>query len=168
MRYIYLLGSSQLFDGFVSTLQERWTAGSAAQKEAISSQGYWPLTKALVNRILDEEVLVNDKIYFTGHSQGGMMAALSSMYVEKSRGEKIQTVTFAALGGSCAARSLGWPRDANLLDDVDPYVHHQQITDYADVYDCTSRARAPLERLRGSRAPLRRPARARISRTASP
>lgn len=119
---------------FATTMHERFGSVSA---ETFSKLGYWPVQKALVDRLLDEDVPDMDKVKFSGQSQGGAIAALMSMYVAKSRGQKIDTVTFSAVGGACWARELGWPDQdgANYLDDIDPYRYHSHITDYADAYD---------------------------------
>ncbi|KAJ1616724.1 hypothetical protein T492DRAFT_894910, partial [Pavlovales sp. CCMP2436] len=86
---------------FAATLHTRYPSVPEATFDKL---GYWPLLKALTNQILDDD-LGDDEVYITGHSQGGGAAALMSMYIEKSRGRVIDTITFAA------------------------------ITDYADVYD---------------------------------
>lgn len=133
-RGILTLGTYVQAGPLANTMHERFRSVPA---ETFSKFGYWPVNKALVNRLLDEEVPDADKVKFTGHSQGGAIAALMSMYIAKSRGKIIDTVTFDAVGGACWARELGWPDQdgANYLDDVDAYRYHPYITDYADAYD---------------------------------
>ena len=71
----------------------------------------------------------------TGHGHGGTRAALVSMYFEKKLGRYYEAVTFGAPGALCWARNLD--HGGNLLDDVDPFIMHSQITDYVHPLDIT-------------------------------
>jgi hypothetical protein len=75
-----------------------------------------------------------ETIMISGHSQGGTRAQLMSMYLRKSRGWSVETVSMSATGAKCMA-SLVMNDDANYLDDVEPDIDHPQITDYAHVFD---------------------------------
>lgn len=101
----------------------------------VGKTGYWEFSKAIADSVRSS-LGENETLTISGHSQGGARAALISMYLEKKYGEKHDTVTFAATGGSCFSRDLAYT-SGNMLDDVDPYVSHDQVTEYVhplDVY----------------------------------
>jgi len=60
------------------------------------------------------------------------------MYMKKKMKMDIPTVTFAATGPQCVARLLHSNYD--MLDDVDPYVNHPQITEYVHYLDVWGQA----------------------------
>lgn len=96
--------------------------------------GYWEFTKVIADSAYNSAMAENQTFRITGHSQGGGRAALVSMYLDKKYGKKFQTVTFAAVGGQCWSRDL-YGTDGNMLDDVDPYKTHSQVTDYVHPLD---------------------------------
>jgi hypothetical protein len=112
--------------------------------DEVKKTGYWEFTKAIAESVrlaaLGPDGLAptknstGEKLYLTGLSQGGSRAALVSMYFEKSFHEVYDTVTFGATGGLCFSRDLDGS-DGHLLDDVDPYVMHEQIIDYVHPLD---------------------------------
>jgi len=115
----------------VGSLKEVWedTTGLST----VVDQGFWPITKEVVMatiRGLDS----GEKLFFTGHSQGGSRAALAAMWRENLDGTLHETVTFGALGGTCFARNLAMS-DSTYLADVNPFVTHDQITEYVDAID---------------------------------
>jgi len=101
--------------------------------------GYWGVTKQLVDKSYSELNMNRNNDYtrsaliLTGHSQGGTRAALASMYMKKKKNLDITTVTFGSTGPQCMARLLHSNYD--MLDDVDPYVNHPQITEYVHYLD---------------------------------
>jgi len=122
-----------------------------SQLEEVSATGYWLFTKMITDTALDayeqsrsssgfgfdnsspSPPEPGENFWLSGYSQGGSRAALASMYLEKSRNEKYQTITFAATGGTCFSRRLD--NDANFLQDLNPYKVHPQITDYVHPLD---------------------------------
>lgn len=102
----------------------------------VAKTGYWEFTKVIVDSVYQEHVNTSEPetLYITGHSQGGGRAALSSMYLEKKFNKTIETVTFAATGGGCFSRKLSLT-GGTMLDDVNPYVVHEQVTDYVHPLD---------------------------------
>ena len=62
----------------------------------------------------------------SGHSQGGTRAQMMSMYLKKTRGLEVETVSFSGTGAKCMA-GLVMNDDANYLDDVDPDIEHTQV-----------------------------------------
>jgi len=101
----------------------------------VEKTGYWEFTKHIVDSVysgLDPEM--EGTLYITGHSQGGSRAALSSMYLEKKFGEKFETITFAAVGGACFSRNLTFT-GGDMLEDVNPFASHEQVTDYVHPLD---------------------------------
>jgi len=75
----------------------------------------------------------NETFMLTGYSAGGTRASLLSMYFEKKFGKSYETISFVAPGPLCFARHMA--TGANLLEDVDPYIMHQQITEYVNPLD---------------------------------
>jgi hypothetical protein len=103
------------------------------EKEAFR-RGYWQITKHLADSFADAHRNNRETIMISGHSQGGTRAQLMSMYLRKSRGWSVETVSVSGTGAKCMA-SLVMNDDANYLDDVEPDIEHPQITDYAHVFD---------------------------------
>jgi hypothetical protein len=109
--------------------------------EDIRKHGYWPLTKMMVRTLLpvDRDVTKDPTIYITGHSQGGSRASLVSMWLEKEDGEKYKTYSLSPIGVQCFSRQLsylpGSSSGADYLNDVDPYIFHDQITSYKHPLD---------------------------------
>eukprot|EP00392_Amoebophrya_sp_AT5.2_P014123 g14261.t1 len=93
-------------------------------------QGYWPLTKQLVDAILP--TVAGKNLYLTGHSQGGGRAQLVSMWLEKQKGMTVPTYTFDGVGVQCAVR---YALPAAYAADVDVTVLHPQITQYVHALD---------------------------------
>jgi len=105
----------------------------------VARTGYWELTKTIADSVR-ESVSANARtpLYITGHSQGGARASLVSMYFEKRYNESIETITFSGIGTSCLSRGssgFGGTYHTDLTADVDPFIHHPQITDYSHVLD---------------------------------
>ena len=100
----------------------------------VESTGYWKLTKFVVDQAFERAKHGNRTLVLTGHSQGGTRAQLASMYLHQKNGIQCPTVTFAATGSACLSR-LMFDTDANLLDDVDPFVMHDHMVDYVHPLD---------------------------------
>lgn len=107
--------------------------GGLTLKEA-EATGYWKLTKFVVDEAAKTAREHNRTLLLTGHSQGGTRAQFASMYLYKTTGIAHPTITFAATGGACAAR-LMFDSNANLLDDVDPFVKHENMVEYVNPLD---------------------------------
>jgi hypothetical protein len=111
----------------------------------IQKYGYWPLTKLMIRALLpaDRDKTKDPSIYITGHSQGGARASLVSMWLEKEDGEKYRTYALAPVGVQCFSRSLsylpGSSYGMDYLDDVNPYIFHDQITSYKHPLDIFAR-----------------------------
>ena len=109
-------------------------ADYSISKSDFHAKGYWSITKALVEKTYDNfkaqaRTTTNATTFIlSGHSAGGTRAALASMYMKKMKSVTIPTVTFAATGSQCPPRDLHSGK--NLLDEVDPYISHSQITEY--------------------------------------
>jgi hypothetical protein len=107
----------------------------------IKKYGYWPITKLMVRQVLaaDRDLDAEPTIYISGHSQGGARASLVSMWLEKEDGKKYKTYSLSPLGVQCFSRQLaflpGSSSGSNYLDDVNPYIFHDQITSYLHPYD---------------------------------
>jgi len=107
----------------------------------IKKYGYWPITKMMVRALLpaDRDQDAEPNIFISGHSQGGARASLVSMWLEKEDGKKYKTYSLSPLGVQCISRQLaflpGSTNGADYLDDVDPYVFHDQITSYLHPFD---------------------------------
>ena len=87
----------------------------------VKSQGYWPVTKAVLAEVRRTMALVTDsRLLLSGFSQGGGRAQLARMWMEKEFSEKPVVITFAAVGAACFPRDLDGPGRTNLLQDVDP------------------------------------------------
>ena len=54
---------------------------------------------------------------------------------ETKHQEKWPVVTFGAVGAACFPRNLDGKGRTDLLDDVDPYHHYENMTDYQNVFD---------------------------------
>lgn len=106
--------------------------GGLTDSEA-KARGYWKLTKHLVDDVVDN-LSLNRTLVLTGHSQGGTRAQFASMYLRKKTGISHPAITFAATGSSCAARML-YNSENGILDDVDPFVPHPDMTDYVHPLD---------------------------------
>lgn len=107
--------------------------GGFTMKDA-EATGYWKLTKLIVDEaaILAREN--NRTLVLTGHSQGGTRAQFASMYLYRTTGIAHPTITFAATGGACAAR-LTFDSNGNFLEDVDPFVRHENMVEYVHPLD---------------------------------
>ena len=57
------------------------------------------------------------------------------MYTEKQYGEKWPTVTFAAPGTACFPQDLGGIGCMNYLDDMDPTIAYENVTNYMNFFD---------------------------------
>ncbi|GMI38942.1 hypothetical protein TeGR_g11085 [Tetraparma gracilis] len=107
----------------------------------IKKYGYWPITKLMVRSLLpaDRDQNLDPTIYISGHSQGGARASLVSMWLEKEDGVAYKTYSLSPLGVQCMSRQLAFlPGSSNghdYLDDVDPYIRHDQITSYLHPLD---------------------------------
>ena len=97
-------------------------------KEA-RKQGYWPIVKAVVEQVR-KDLPPGGRILFSGYSQGGGHAQMSRMYTEKKYGEKWPTVTFGAIGAACYPRDLGGIFRTNYLEDMDPTIMYDNVTNY--------------------------------------
>mmetsp|Transcript_56549 Transcript_56549/g.127857 ORF Transcript_56549/g.127857 Transcript_56549/m.127857 type:complete len:596 (-) Transcript_56549:91-1878(-) len=100
----------------------------------VAETGYWEFTKLIAESARTVAITAGEAFYITGHSQGGARAALTSMYLEKQHGTKYTTTTFAAVGGTCFSRNIAYTSE-NMLSDVDPFVTHDQITEYVHALD---------------------------------
>ncbi|KAG7362771.1 hypothetical protein IV203_026131 [Nitzschia inconspicua] len=144
----YILGRKRpLKDGFrrkqsimeelVNTVARNETLSNAiggfTVKDA-EATGYWKLTKFIVDEAARRARENNRTLVLTGHSQGGTRAQLASMYLYKTTGISHPTVTFAATGGACASRLLFYS-NADLLNDVDPFVRHENMVEYVHPLD---------------------------------
>jgi len=107
--------------------------------DEVGRTAYWEFTKAIADSVRDSvSASARGPLYLTGHSQGGSRANLVSMYFEKRYNDVINTTTFGAMGGSCFARGnagFGGSWHMDLTADVDPFIHHPQITEYVHVLD---------------------------------
>jgi len=110
-------------------------------KEDIKRYGYWPITKVMVREVLpaDRDLAAEPNIYISGHSQGGARSSLVSMWLEKEDGTKYKTYSLSPIGTQCMSRKLsflpGSSNGYNYLDDVDPYISHDQITSFLHPLD---------------------------------
>lgn len=107
--------------------------GGLTVREA-EAMGYWKLTKLIVDEVAKRVHSNNRTLILTGHSQGGTRAQFASMYLFQTTGIAHPTVTFAATGGACAAR-LMFDSNANLLDDLDPFIRHENMVEYVHPLD---------------------------------
>lgn len=106
-------------------------SGIKFNEDIAEDYGYWPLTRHFVDSFAADAT--TDNLLLTGHSQGGSRAQLASMYLQKRYGKTINGVTFSATGAGCFPQLL-WS-GKNYLDDVDPLVVHEQLTDYSHPLD---------------------------------
>lgn len=91
--------------------------------------GYFAVAKKIVDATLEGKNLSDtSSIKLTGHSLGGALASLSSMYLKKKHGYAYETIVFGAVGTQCLARK----RMSDYMDSTEP---HPQITNYVDDYD---------------------------------
>eukprot|EP01065_Artemidia_motanka_P042187 TRINITY_DN5611_c0_g1_i1.p1 TRINITY_DN5611_c0_g1~~TRINITY_DN5611_c0_g1_i1.p1 ORF type:complete len:604 (+),score=196.10 TRINITY_DN5611_c0_g1_i1:134-1813(+) len=110
--------------------------GTMTQRQAVKT-GYWTLVKAMVDSVLTSMVS-GSSLILTGHSQGGAHAQMASMWL-RTRGlansRRTPAVTFASAGGGvCTPRYLHLGH-TNLLTEINPYIFHDQIVDYAHALD---------------------------------
>mmetsp|Transcript_59910 Transcript_59910/g.122971 ORF Transcript_59910/g.122971 Transcript_59910/m.122971 type:complete len:561 (-) Transcript_59910:112-1794(-) len=132
--------STTLSVGFICTYnafnaglgEDLATASPETSLEQAKATGYWEITKAIADELHVQLAGSGDSLLFTGHSQGGTRAALASMYMDK-KGNSYDAITFAATGPQCMARLMH--SDADLVQDVDPFKQHPQITEYVHVLD---------------------------------
>jgi len=92
------------------------------------NQGYFLIAKQVVDDVIQRYNITtgpNSNLKITGHSLGGTLASLMSMYVEDTYGSVLDTVVFSALGVRCLNVKFGW-----LIDKFRP-----QITNYYSSYD---------------------------------
>jgi hypothetical protein len=100
-------------------------------------QGYWPLLKRVVREVLATS---SGKVYLTGHSKGGALAALTSMWLAQETGIRYPTYALEATGYQC------WANRA-LRDDVDSSDPHPQIVTYRDALSHYARLDRPVGRV---------------------
>mmetsp|Transcript_28448 Transcript_28448/g.69224 ORF Transcript_28448/g.69224 Transcript_28448/m.69224 type:complete len:321 (+) Transcript_28448:452-1414(+) len=119
-----------------SSLQESLldSNGNGLTLQDAKDTGYWKLTKHIVDVVYARAVSQNRTLVISGHSQGGTRAQLASMYLHHKYDVKVPTVSFAATGSACMARHL-FHSKANFLQDVDPAVAHDHITEYVHPLD---------------------------------
>jgi hypothetical protein len=98
--------------------QELAAAGVATKMDEteVISRGYWELTKYLADKVV-ASLPAGQKLFISGHSQGGTRASLVAMYLKKSTGVAYPTVSFAGTGASCMSRLLYYS-NGHLLADV--------------------------------------------------
>ena len=103
--------------------------------------GYWPVTKQVIDAVrvnvmgLSTGSTTNNRLLFSGYSQGGGRAQLARMYTEKVHLEKWPTITFGGVGAACFPRDLRGPGRTNLLNDVDPTKFYEDVIDYEHYLD---------------------------------
>jgi len=115
--------------------QKRWrklAEDNGIDPERAEKTGYWEFSKRIAE-VAVRNVHANETFMLTGHSAGGTRAALLSMYFKKKLGKNYEAISFAGPGPLCFARHMA--TGANLLEDVDPYIMHQQITEYVHPLD---------------------------------
>jgi hypothetical protein len=118
------------------TTMESKTKIKLTEDEA-TKQGYWEVTKQIIET-LRTEIMGGDSsknLLITGHSQGGGRAQLHRMYLQKRHNEKPPVVTFGAVGPACFPRKLDGPGRTDLLDDLDPTMFYEDVTDYQHFLD---------------------------------
>lgn len=115
--------------------QELAAAGVATKMDEteVISRGYWELTKYLADKVV-ASLPAGQKLFISGHSQGGTRASLVAMYLKKSTGVAYPTVSFAGTGASCMSRLLYYS-NGHLLADVDPTDSHPNIMEYTHPLD---------------------------------
>ena len=109
----------------------------ALTEDEARKQGYWEVTKQIIET-LHTEIMGGDSsknLLITGHSQGGGRAQLHRMYLQKKHNMRPPVVTFGAVGPACFSRKLDGPGRTNMLDDVDPTVFYEDMTDYQHFLD---------------------------------
>ncbi|CAD7935048.1 unnamed protein product [Amoebophrya sp. A25] len=111
-----------------------WTQLGLSNTWSLINEGYWPLTKQLVESVLPQ--VSGKNFYITGHSQGGGRASLVSMWLEKTKGMTVPTYTFDGVGVQCAVR---YALPAAYEADVDVTILHPQITQYVHALDAYGR-----------------------------
>mmetsp|Transcript_59071 Transcript_59071/g.144909 ORF Transcript_59071/g.144909 Transcript_59071/m.144909 type:complete len:573 (+) Transcript_59071:106-1824(+) len=107
--------------------------GLTVSEDEASKYGYWPITKMIADDLHAAVTASGEELIFSGHSQGGTRASLVSMYLRKKYSVSYDATVFSSTGPQCFPRLLG--SDTNLLDDVNPYISHPQVTDYSHVLD---------------------------------
>jgi hypothetical protein len=130
---LYETNADVLYEGLKGTNLE-------VSKDDVRKKGMWELTKKIVRKFLPED---RDKeseklTVFTGHSQGGARANLVSMWLEKQDDFKYKSIAIAPLGLQCWTREMSPHMNedpADLLDDLDPYVFHDQCVSYLHPLD---------------------------------
>lgn len=135
-------GATAVFSrSFLNDLVGHSQAHEEMDEEEVARTAYWEFTKAIAESVRDSvSANAHTPLHLSGHSQGGMRAALVSMYYEKKYNETVEAITFSGIGTSCLARGsgevgLGLTWHGDLTADVDPFIHHPQITDYTHVLD---------------------------------
>ena len=127
--------SKELYDGLKGSEYE-------LSMEEITNYGFWHLTKKIVREIMPvgRDLDIEPLIIFSGHSQGGARSNLVSMWLEKEDGKKYKSIALSPIGVQCFSRKYAnmGHKSANLLDDVDPYIFHDQITSYLHPLDIYS------------------------------
>jgi len=102
--------------------------------EEATQEGYWPVAKAVIEQIR-KDLPEGGRILFTGHSLGGGLAQMARMYTEKKYQETWPVVSFAAIGAACFPRKLYGIGSTDYLDDVDPTIYYENVTNYQVLLD---------------------------------
>ena len=128
---------SSLSENLVKAISQNATLsaslGGMTLKEA-KATGYWKLTKFVTDQVAERARQANKTLVLTGHSQGGTRAQLASMYLYQKTHIAYPTISFAATGAACVARLL-FDTTSNLLDDVNPFVRHENMVEYVHPLD---------------------------------
>ena len=104
-------------------------------KDEATKQGYWPVTKQIIEALRSDMGDTSAALLISGHSQGGGRAQLHRMYLEKKYQETPPVVSFAAVGPACFSRNLDGRGRTDMLDDVDPTKFYDDVTDYQHFFD---------------------------------
>ena len=103
--------------------------------------GYWPVTKQVIDAVrvnvmgLSTQSCTNNRLLFSGYSQGGGRAQLARMYTQKYYNETWPTITFGGVGAACFPRDLRGFGRSNLLNDMNPTIFYEDVTDYEHYLD---------------------------------
>jgi len=128
--YRLILDSSapSMYNSFENSL-----SSSGVSSSNIDDKYYFALAQALVDTVLPNLRQQNSSIYITGHSMGGALASLISLWLVERDNTTYETTTFGPIGSICVGRSFhsndlsGSVSDAHILSYVDPYDLYPQI-----------------------------------------